>query len=323
METVRRQGVDSLIGTVLLIGGLLALPFFLAGYDTLKLTYVIIFAIAILGLNLLIGFSGQVSLGHGAFLAVGAYTTGILSVRYGVPLVVTIPIAGLVSGALGFLVGVPALRLSGLYLSLATFAMAVSVPTVIRKFEDVTGGSRGLSLRAMKAPAGVDITPEQTLYLLVLIIAVLLFAFARNIVRSSTGRALMAIREGELAATAFGINLALYKTLAFGLSAFYAGVAGALLAIATTFIGPDSFAVDQSIKLLVGTVVGGLGTLSGPVFGALLVQFLPGYAESFSKAAPSISYGVILIVVMFLMPTGIAGLWRTAYRRLRAKTART
>jgi len=312
------SGRGALLSAALLAGCLFALPFVLSGYQTFQLAYVGIFAVAILGLNLLIGFSGQVSLGHGAFLAIGGYTSAILGARYGVPLLVTIPIAGLLSGAVGFLVGIPALRLSGLYLSLATFAMAVSVPTVLRKFDGLTGGSRGILLPGLDPPRGLDITSEQTIYLVVLVTALLLFGFARNLVRSSTGRALMAIREGELAASAFGVNLAAYKTMAFGLSAFYAGVAGALLAIATAFVAPDSFAVDQSITLLVGTVVGGLGTISGPVFGALLIRYLPMYAQSFSRAAPAIAYGVILVAVMFLMPGGIAGLVRRVYRRILA-----
>ena len=316
LRVLGATGRGALAGAAVLVVLLFALPFVLSGYQTFQLAYVGIFAIAILGLNLLIGFSGQVSLGHGAFLAVGGYTAAILGAHHGVPLVLTIPVAGLISGGVGFLVGIPALRLSGLYLSLATFAMAVSIPTILRKFEGLTGGSRGILLPALNPPAGVDITSEQTIYLVVLVTALLLFAFARNLVRSATGRALMAIREGELAASAFGVNLAAYKTMAFGLSAFYAGVAGALLAITTAFVAPDSFAVDQSISLLVGTVVGGLGTISGPVFGAMLVRYLPIYAQSFSKAAPAIAYGVILVAVMFLMPGGISGLVHRVYRRL-------
>jgi branched-chain amino acid transport system permease protein len=313
-----RPGVGLVAVVAVALGAMVVLP----SYATFQLTYVAIFAIAILGLNLLTGFNGQVSLGHGAFMAVGAYTTGILAGHLGWPLLLTIPLAGLVSGGLGLALGVPAVRLSGLYLALATFALAVSVPTIVRKFGDITGGSRGILLPSILLPRSVDpssigLDSTDILYLLVLAIAVFLFWFASNLVRSGTGRALMAIREGELAAASFGVNLTAYKALAFGLSAFYAGVAGSLLAIATTFIAPDGFAATLSISLLVGAVVGGLGSLWGPALGGFLVVFLPIYAQQISQAAPSVAYGVILILVVFLMPRGVSGLIGSGFGRLR------
>jgi branched-chain amino acid transport system permease protein len=329
MRSIRSAGGDTLLGSGAVVLVALAAPFVLTGYQTSQLAQVAIFAIAILGLNLLTGFSGQVSLGHGAFMAVGGYTTAILAGDHGVPVVLTIPIAAVVSGASGFLFGIPALRLSGLYLSLATFGMAVSVPTVVRKLEGITHGSRGIQVPGVKAPFGMDLTPDQVFYLVAVVLAILLFLFAHNVVQSRTGRALMAIREGELAASAFGVNLALYKTLAFGLSAFYAGIAGSLLAIVTSFVGPDLFPVTLSIFLLVGAVVGGLGSIAGPVFGAFLYVYLPIYAQqvslpgSPSKVPPAIAYGVVLILVMFLMPNGISGLLRRTYATVRVRYTMT
>jgi branched-chain amino acid transport system permease protein len=310
-----RVGTGGLAATAagaLLLAGL---PQYLAPYQTFQLSYVGAFAIALLGLNLLTGYSGQISLGHGAFLGVGGYTTAVLMHNFGVSYLVTIPIAGLLCGALGFLFGIPALRLSGLYLALATFALAVATPSVLKKPKGLTGGGQGIVLPPVTPPAGLDafFSTEQWLYYLTWVIAALLFLFAWNLVRSRTGRAFKAVRDSEEAALAYGVSLAPYKTLAFGLSAFYAGVAGSLIAVLTGFVSPDSYSFPLSLTLLVGVVVGGLGSIAGAVYGAVVIEFLPLYAQNLNKAAPSVVYGVILILVAFLMPTGIAGFLRTTY----------
>ncbi len=294
---------------------LAGLPQYLAPYQTFQLSYVGAFAIALLGLNLLTGYSGQISLGHGAFLGVGGYTTAVLIHNVGISYLVTIPIAGLVCGVLGFLFGIPALRLSGLYLALATFALAVATPVVLKKPKGLTGGLQGIVLPPVTPPAGLDafLSTEQWLYYLAWVIAALLFLFAWNLVRSRTGRAFKAIRDSEVAALAYGVNLAPYKTLAFGLSAFYAGVAGSLIALLTGFVSPDSYSFALSLTLLVGVVLGGLGSIAGAVYGAVIIEYLPLYAQNLNKAAPAVVYGVILILVAVLMPTGTAGFVRTSY----------
>jgi branched-chain amino acid transport system permease protein len=301
-----------------------------------QFAYVGIYFIALLGLNVLTGYTGQISLGHGAFMAIGGYTTAILISDQGLKLgghvfssdmkdVWTIPLAGLVAGIAGFLFGFPALRLTGLYLALATFAIAVAMPGLIKydRFETFTGGGGGINLFGIPGLTGAlegvtiplidrTITFNEWLYYLSWTVALVMFALAWLLLRGKTGRSFRAVRDSELAAASSGVNLATYKTLAFGISAFYAGVAGSLLAIATTFVNPDTYPITLSIFLLVGVVVGGLGSLWPLVFGAIFIQFLPLWAQEVSKAqgAPAVVYGVILILVMIVLPGGAAGLIR-------------
>ena len=297
----------------------LVLPFTLTNFRLFQFSQVFIYAIALLGLNILTGFNGQISLGHGAFYAVGAYTTAIMIDQWGVPYGWTIPTAGLVCLVAGFLFGIPALRLEGLYLALATFALALAVPQILKYFEHWTGGSQGIVLSKPKAPWGLTITPDQWLYFLCLAVLVLLFVLAANLLRGRTGRAIIAIRDNVIAAQSMGVNTALYKSLTFGVSAAYTGVAGALSAVTIAYVAPDSFDVFRSITFLVGVVIGGLASISGAIFGALFIQFVPNWAQDISKAAPWAIYGVFLIGFMYAMPRGIAGSLRLVvirwYRR--------
>ena len=297
------------------------LPKFLTDFRAQQFAYVGIYLIAQIGLNVLTGYTGQMSLGHGAFMAVGGYTTAILMTDHGVKDLWTIPIAAVVAGAAGFLFGLPALRLTGLYLALATFAIAVATPAVIKKFEGFTGGGSGKNLFGVKeltggiAPVhvlGWKLNFNNWLYYLCWTVALVLYVVAWLLLRGRTGRAFRAVRDSETAALSSGVSLARYKTLAFGVSAAYAGVAGALFAIATTYVNPDTFPVQLSIFLLVGVVVGGLGSLTGLIAGAIFIEFLPLWAQDISKSpgAPGVVYGVILIGVIFLLPTGAAGLLR-------------
>ena len=292
------------------LGIVVLLPQVISGFRAFQFANVGIYFIALLGLNVLTGYTGQISLGHGAFIAIGAYTTAALVVHQGVRDLWTIPVAGLVAGVAGLLFGFPALRLSGVYLALATFALAVATPSVLKRFEGFSGGSGGLFLNLPAAPFGLPLSESDWLYYLAWGIAIALLVGAWLIVRGRVGRAFRAIRESEVAAVSSGINLALYKTLAFGISAFYAGIAGSLLVISIAFVNPDTFPISLSILLLTGVVVGGLGSLSGVVVGALFIQFLPIYAQRVSQQAPSVIYGLVLIAVMFLLPTGAAGLLR-------------
>jgi branched-chain amino acid transport system permease protein len=309
----------AVVGGIVLIG----LPTVTDQFLTYRFAEVSIFVCALLGLNLLTGYSGQISLGNGAFMAVGGYTTAILVHTMGVPYWATIPLAAVVAGVAGLLIGIPALRLSGVYLALATFALALSLPPILNHFDTFTGGHQGIVLPPVAPPFGLDLSQEQWLYYMCTGIAVLLFAFAWGVVRSRTGRAFMAIRDSETAATASGISLAYYKTLAFGLSAAYAGIAGSLLAIATSFINPDSFGLSLSLLLLVGVVIGGLGLDFGAVVGGLFVIWLPNFAEkaaglhigSLSFAGkPDIFFGAALILIMFFAPNGAAGLMLRGWR---------
>lgn len=287
-------------------------------YHLFQLTMVVVYAIAILGLSLLTGFNGQISLGHGAFYAIGAYTTAILMTTWQVPYWATLPVSAIVCALVGFLVGLPALRLGGLYLALTTFALAVAIPQILKYklFEDWTGGVQGLVIDKPDAPFGLPLSPDQWLYLFTLAVAVALYVIAWNIVRGRIGRAMMAIRDHAMAAEAMGINLAMVKTRAFALSAMYTGLAGSLGAIAVQFVAPDSFGVFVSIYLFVGLVVGGVSSIGGTLIGAAFVEFVPNIADKVSKAAPGAVYGVILIAVMFLIPGGVGGLLHDLWRRL-------
>ena len=296
-----------------------ALPFVVSNYRTFQLTLVLVYAIALLGLNILTGYSGQISLGHGAFYALGAYCAAILMDKAGVPYWATVPAAGAVCFVAGFLFGLPALRLEGLYLALATFALGVAMPQLLKyhHLEKWTGGVQGIVIPKPEAPLGLPVNADQWLYFFTLFVTLVMFVLGWNLLRGRVGRALTAIRDHAIAAEAMGVHNALYKSTAFGVSALYTGVAGALGAIAVQFVAPDSFNIFLSIVLLVGIVVGGLASISGALYGALFIQFVPNIADEISKAAPWAIFGVFMIGFVYLMPTGVAGAIRllTANRR--------
>jgi branched-chain amino acid transport system permease protein len=301
----------------------LALPVYASGYHLYQFSQVLIYAIALLGLNLLTGFNGQISLGHGAFFAIGGYGAAILITKFGLPYWAAIPIASAVCFVAGFLFGFPALRLGGLYLALATFALAVAAPQILsyNGFDVYTGGSQGLQLVKPHPPFGLPLNIDQWLYLVCLACAAALFWAAANLVRGRVGRALVAIRDHPIAAEAMGVDAALYKTTCFGISALYAGAAGGLSAITVGFVSPDSFGLALSLAFLVGIVVGGLASIGGVIFGALFIEFVPNYADQLSvyfgesaKALPGAIYGVLLILIMALMPAGAMGAIRALVR---------
>ena len=298
-----------------------ALPFVVSNYRTFQFTLVLIYAIALLGLNMLTGYNGQISLGHGAFYAIGAYTTAVLIDQLGVPYWLTLPAAGAVCLLVGFLFGLPALRLEGLYLALATFALGVSLPQLLKyhRFEKITGGVQGIVIQKPEAPFGLPLKPDQWLYFFTLAVALVMFALAWNLLRGRVGRAMLAIRDNHIAAEAMGVNNSIYKSLTFGVSAMYTGVAGGLSAIAIQFVAPDSFDIFLSIKFLIGIVIGGLASISGALFGALFLQFVPNIADEISKAAPWAIFGLFLIGFVYLMPMGIAGGLMMAVARLTRK----
>jgi branched-chain amino acid transport system permease protein len=314
---------NKLIGVALLLVLACALPFFIANYRVFQVTLVLAYSIALLGLNMLVGFNGQISLGHGAFYAIGAYTAAILMDKAGLPYWATIPIAGAVSFIAGFLFGLPALRLEGLYLALATFALGIAMPQILKhkSIEAWTGGVQGIVIVKPDPPAWTGISQDQWLYFFTLAWVVLLFVLGWNLLRGRIGRAMVAIRDQPIAAQAMGVNTAMVKSLTFGVSALYTGVAGALGAIAVQFVAPDSFGIFLSITLLSGVVIGGLASISGAFFGALFIQFIPNIADEISKAAPWAIYGIVLIAFMYVMPTGVAGFVRLVRARLARRRA--
>jgi branched-chain amino acid transport system permease protein len=370
---VRRNDALPVLAFAAAVAVVFLLPRFISDFRAQQLAYVAIYFIALLGLNLLTGFTGQISLGHGAFMLIGGYTTAILisnGPREGEPPLElwghhftndmtdfwTIPIAGIVAGIVGFLFGFPALRLHGLYLALATFAVAVAAPAVVRRFDEFTGGSAGINFfgvpgRTKSETITDPITFEQTetgvdvlglsipsfnewLFYLCWTIALVMYGVMWLLLRGRLGRSLRAIRDSELAAASSGVDLARYKTLSFGISAFYAGVAGSLLAIATTFVNPETFPITLSIFLLVGVVVGGLGSLWPLVFGAVFIHFMQiewaqrteavipdfipvlGDIDTDLPGAPAVAFGVVLILIMLVAPGGAAGVIRSIRGRL-------
>ena len=316
----------ALVGIVALLAVACVLPFVVSEYRTFQFTLVLVYAIALLGLNILTGYNGQISLGHGAFYAIGAYCAAILMDKYGFPYWATLPVAGAVCLVAGFLFGLPALRLEGLYLALATFALGVSLPQLLKyhHLEEWTGGVQGITITKPDAPAflgelGLVLDQDQWLFFFTLAVAIVMFVLAWNLLRGRIGRAMVAIRENHVAAETMGVKNALVKSLTFGISAMYTGVAGALGAIAVQFVAPDSFNIFLSITFLVGIVIGGLASISGAFYGALFIQFVPNIADEISKAAPWAIFGLFLIGFIYLMPMGVAGAIRLGLARLSRK----
>jgi branched-chain amino acid transport system permease protein len=343
-----------------LLASAVAAPFVISGYHVFQLTQITIYAIAVLGLNMLTGYSGQISLGNGAFYALGAYTAVIMMIHpevahaivrciliyspsgsaaipvesLAVPYWLTPPIAGAICFFVGVVFGRAVTRLEGLYLALATYGLAVSTPPLLKldTLEPYTGGPQGIVLTKPTSPLPSLLNDDQWLYFFCLGAAVVLFVVAWNVLRGRTGRALIALRDHPIAAGTMGIDVPAYKSAAFGLSAMYTGVAGALGALVAGFIGPDSFQIFVSIGFLVGGVVGGIASIFGTLFGAAFIELVPDLTKKISELSPSLHwledlqypmYGVLLIVTMMLMPGGLAGLVRTVEARIAQRTSRT
>jgi branched-chain amino acid transport system permease protein len=294
--------VASLIVLILL----LATPLFVKNFIIFQMTMWLVYAIAIIALNLLTGGSGQFSLGQSAFYALGAYTAAILMEHGNINYVLTLPVAGLVCFIFGFLFGLPALRLSGVYLALATFALATAMPQLLKLgyFEHWTGGVQGLVVTKPDPPFNLPMSQDMWLYYFTLIVALLIYTASVNLLNSRSGRAMMAIRDNQIAASALGVNLSLYKTLAFGISAAFTGIAGALGAIVVQFVAPDGYTIQLAIAIFLGMVVGGVGWLPGSLAGSAFIVFVPNIAESISKGLSGAVFGALLIVVIFVVPHG-------------------
>lgn len=294
------------------IGGLalaaLLLPFGLKGYQLFRLTLVLVFAIAVLGLNLLVRSGGQISLGHSAFFAVGAYAAAILAQRLHWPFLLAIPAACAVTFVVGFLFGLPALRLKGPYLTLVTLGLAVAIGPLIKRFGSFTGGTLGVRVHKSPAPSWLKLNLDQWLYFVSLGALVVSVVVARNLLQGRFGRAMAAVRDHEVAAQSLGIHLALVKTATFATSAALAGLAGAVFAFVEGYIAPETFPLALSVTLLAGVVVGGSGTVIGPLCGAVFIQNVPVYAARVNPALAGVIYGVALVVFMIL--GGAVGLGR-------------
>jgi branched-chain amino acid transport system permease protein len=312
------------LGGAASIAIVLLIPFLVSDYRVLQLTQIIVYAVALLGLNLLTGFSGQISLGNGAFYAIGSYVSVIVMTMGGVPYWATPAVAGAVCFVMGFLFGRTATRLEGLYLALATFGLAATLPQILKldALEKWTHGSMGISFSKPTSPLEDLLTDDQWRYFFCLAVAGALFAIAWNVVRGRTGRALIALRDHPIAAATMGIDVASYKSVAFGVSAMYTGVAGALGALITGYVSPDSFQSPLSIQLLVGSVLGGITSILGTLFGAAFIELVPDLAKKMSDAAPQALFGILLILCMMVMPGGMAGLVYTVRARLARGTIR-
>jgi branched-chain amino acid transport system permease protein len=317
IEAVPKRAMTLGTGTSLIVLALLIVtPLFVKNFIIFQMTMLLVYGLAVLALNILTGGSGQFSLGQSAFYAVGAYTSAILMEHAGMNYALTLPVAGLVCFLFGFLFGQPALRLSGVYLALATFALATAMPQLLKLgyFEHWTGGVQGLVVTKPDAPDVVQgllallhlkkMSQDMWLYYFTLVITIAIYIGSVNLLRSRSGRAFMAIRDNEIAASAMGVDVALYKTLAFGVSAAVTGIAGGLGAIAVQFVAPDGYTITLAISLFLGMVVGGVGWLPGSIVGSAFIIFVPNIAEGISKGLSGAVFGVILFLVIFLVPHG-------------------
>jgi branched-chain amino acid transport system permease protein len=303
---------------LLLMAACLAAPLMMGTYWVSLLILIGINIIVALGLNLVTGYTGQVSLGHAAFFAVGAYTSAVLTGKFGISFWLALPAAGVVGALFGIIIGLPALRLKGLYLAIATMGFGFIVEEIIVQWEGVTNGVNGV---ATKRPSflTLSLASDQSYYYLILVIAFLAILVLKNLLRTGSGRAFLAIRDSETAAESVGINLAVYKTAAFCISAFYTGIAGALFAHFMRFIGPENFTIMDSISFLVMILVGGLGSVHGSVFGAVFITFLPegislskDYLPAFIGQQAGLQaavYGLILLLFIRFEPLGLYGRW--------------
>jgi branched-chain amino acid transport system permease protein len=307
------------VATLVIVAYVLYLPMYYPEFRTAQFTSAITIAIAVLGLGLLTGFNGQISVGHGAFFGTGAYTTAILTADHGWNHLATIPVAMLICFVVGVLCGIPALRISGVYLALVTLALATLFPLIIQKYSDITGGSGGIRVPHFDPPAWAadTFTEDQYAYYLILTFAVVTFVLVRNLIRSRVGRAIIAIRDGEIAAEVLGVNLALYKVVTFGISAMIAGLGGALYVTNTavlTRVDPGQYTISRSIEFLAALVIGGAASILGPVLGALFVVFVPEWSSDVNAELSRVIFGGVLIVLMLVLPSGFVG----GLRRLEA-----
>jgi branched-chain amino acid transport system permease protein len=328
----RGHRVIQFLGVLVLAGFFLLVVNVLENFSALRWATAMTLAIAILGLNIVTGYSGQISVGHSAFFGIGAYTTMILVADYGWPFLATLPVAGALGFAVGFVLGIPALRIRGLYLALITLGLALAFPAIVKSdnffgidFAALTGGSNGMSITSgdVTSVDGFRWAPpswapdswssNDWVFTTLFVIALVLFALTSNLVRSRVGRGLIAMRDNETGAAVSGVYPAQYKVLAFATSALVTSIGGGCFALAATTIGPDTFGLQRSIEFIAGLVIGGVATILGPAIGGALVEFLPYWAFEIDwpivgrldGPEAGILYGLLLILIVFFMPGGI------------------
>jgi branched-chain amino acid transport system permease protein len=307
------------LAVLLLVAG--AVPALASDFQLFKFTGVLVYAIALLGLNILAGYNGQISLGHGAFYTLGAYVAAILMTFPELPHWIALPAAGAVCLAAGTLFALPLVKLDGIRFALVTFALAAVVPQLAnyKAVEAWTGGSQGLGLDRPEVPLGLPLTYDQWIYLLALLVLVLLFWVASNLLGGRIGRAARAIRDHQMAAQAMGIHSARFKALIFGVSAMYTGLAGALSAMALLYVSPAGILV--SLGFLIGSAVGGIATLSGAIYGALFLQLILLATGTIAQTVPGVAafavYGTVVIVFVLFLPSGVAGAVESLAARMR------
>lgn len=300
------RGVLGWSALLAFLGLLAILPVFAPGYFLYTASLIAVHAVIAVGLNLLVGYTGQISLGHAGFVAVGAYAAGILAIRLHIPWAAAMLGGGIAAAIFGFLVGIPALRLTGPYLTIATLGFGIAVNQVLTNWDALSGGRTGLFLPKL-AIAGTRLDDAAIYYLFVAIAGFLTWA-AFNVVRSHIGRAFVAIRDSDIAAEVMGVNLTVYKTLAFAVSAFFAGIGGAMIAFLLGYLEPQLFTLFESVYYFSMIVVGGLGTIPGSILGAALLTILPQQLAGLKQYLPLV-YGATIVLVMAVEPLGLYGRW--------------
>lgn len=320
-----------LFWSVVLLLFLFTLPLYVPSYRFSLFNLVLVHVILAVGLNILVGYTGQISLGHAGFFAIGAYGTTLLMTKLGLPFIIALPLAGFISAAFGFILGLPALRLEGPYLSIATLGFGLTVTHIIGHW-DFFGGRTGLQVPPLDLGWGFILKTDVQKYYLILIITIFLVLSARNLIKTRVGRAFVAIRDSDIAAEVIGVNLLIYKTLSFAVSAFYAGIAGGLFGFVLGFFNPEPFNLILSIVFLVMIVVGGLGAIAGAIMGATLITLLQYSLLKNIQEVPyvgpflvdvsnrwftviglenmnSIVLGLIMIAIVIFEPLGMYGIW--------------
>ena len=316
----RRGIAPRQVAMTLLAVGLIALAYWLPTYyeafRVRQLSNVLCYAMAVLGLALLTGFNGQISVGQGAFFGVGAYTTAILVADHGWNHLASLPAAAALTFVVGLVVGLPALRIKGLYLALVTLALATLFPLLVQRFSELTGGTQGKAVPRVEVPSGLDLAEDQYVFYVQLVVLVLLILLVRNLISSRVGRGLIAVRDNDIAAEVVGVNVAAYRVLTFGVSAMLAGIGGSLWVWQNPFVDSGSFTVTRSIQFLAAMVIGGATSILGPIIGSLFIEFVPEYTSDFdlNPQSANVIYGALLIGLMLVLPGGVIG----GFKRLEA-----
>jgi branched-chain amino acid transport system permease protein len=292
---------------------LYVIPFAIPNYLVSQFATVLVFSIAIIGINLVTGYGGAITLGHAAFVALGSYTTAILVVRYGWNAYATVPVAAALSWTAGWCLGFPALRLQGLYLAMGTLVLSITAPALLKRFDAFTGGVQGLNVGNPESPVNW-LDESQWIYFVCLALAAVLYLVAARILSGPLRRAMIATRDNHLVASVLGVDRAPLATATFAISSLYAGVAGSLYAMIIGFVSPDTFNVMLSLSLFVGAVVGGITSIGGAIVGAMFIQFVPTWASDIDVSLGGLVFGCALITTLVVLPAGVGGLVSRQYK---------